>query len=128
MSTVEKGNKLEDNLYAYLLDQKEKGLLVYDSAPPQLCKIYKKKKYSGSKREIEFDVVIEMFRSGASSPWQYIVFECKNHARPVQDRDVRDFSSKIHEVFKHRGKGVVVTTSRLQSGQPASLKNGGLGS
>ena len=45
VSTLEKGNKLEDKFYQYLLAQKRQGDLVFGAYPPKLCKIYKKKKY-----------------------------------------------------------------------------------
>ncbi|MFT6489506.1 MAG: hypothetical protein ACJAXQ_000276 [Parvibaculaceae bacterium] len=46
MSTVEKGDKLEDEFYNYLQNQKELGSLVYDAYPAHLCNIYKKKEIS----------------------------------------------------------------------------------
>lgn len=45
MNTIEKGNKLEDWLYDYLLDQRDRGEPVFDVYSPDLCKLYKKKKY-----------------------------------------------------------------------------------
>ena len=46
----------------------------------------------------------------------YVVFECKNHQRPIQERDITDFSDKIGRIFKHAAKGVIVSSVRLQSG------------
>lgn len=129
MSTIEKGNKLEDEFYDYLCDQRDRGALVYGAYSPELCKIHKKKKYRSRDREglVDFDVVIEFFRQGGTEPHLFIVFECKNHTNPVQERDVRDFSDKIKETFGHSGKGCIVVASRLQSGAENVAKNRRMG-
>lgn len=64
MRTIEKGNKLEDEFYEYLLGQQDSGELVFDAYPPQNCKIFKKKKYLDpiGNRQVEFDVVVELVR------------------------------------------------------------------
>lgn len=118
MNTTEKGDRLEDAFHAYLCDQKERGLLVFDLYSPDLCKVYKKKRYYcvERKRDVVFDVVIELFRKGRDLPHSYVVFECKNHARAIQERDVTDFSDKIGRLFQNAIKGVVVVSSSLQSG------------
>jgi len=45
MNTTEKGNKLEDKLYEYLLDQQRHDNLVYDVYPASHCKVHRKQKY-----------------------------------------------------------------------------------
>lgn len=117
-SSTAKGNKLEDALHRYLLEQQERGELVFDLYPAQNCRIYKKKEYFDDFRGgmVQFDVVIETYRSGRDSPHSYIIFECKNHKRGVSDDRVREFSHKIEKLFHQSVKGVVVVTSRLQSG------------
>ncbi len=129
MNSTEKGDKLENKFYDYLCDQKDRNLLVYEAYPPSLCKIYKKKKYYCKDRgaDVEFDVVIEFYRKGGASPHLYIAFECKNHSGSIQERDLRDFSSKIDSVFENSGKGVFVIASSLQSGAEQFAKNKKLG-
>lgn len=97
VSTVDKGNKLEDDLYEYLLGQKDRGQLVFGVHPSHLCEIYKKKKYFSRDRQdhVTFDVVIEQFGETRTSPHSYLIFECKNHVSAVQDRELRDFSDKL---------------------------------
>ena len=129
MSTNQKGDKLEDQLYDYLQNQQRRGSLIYDLYPSQLCEIHRKKKYYCKEREgnVEFDVVIELFRQGASDPHLYVIFECKNHTSAIQERDVRDFSDKIHGIFQHAGKGIIVVSSRLQSGAEQLARNRRMG-
>lgn len=129
MSTIEKGNKLEDQLYAYLQDQLERGDLVFGAHPPELCEVHKKKKYLCKERgrDVEFDVVVEIRRNNRAEPYSFVLFECKNHKEPVKERDITDFSDKIGRIFGHRTKGLIVTTSRLQSGAESIARSRGLG-
>ncbi|UWR29660.1 ImmA/IrrE family metallo-endopeptidase [Sulfitobacter sp. W002] len=118
MSTTEKGNRLEDQLYDYLNEQLVSDGLIYGIYPAHLCKVHRKKKYYCNERkgDVEFDIVIEVRRDSSAEPHIRVVFECKNHQKPIQERDVTDFSDKIRRVFGHGAKGVVVCSSRLQSG------------
>lgn len=118
MTTTEKGNKLEDELFDYLLDQINRDKLVFDAHPAGLCKVYRKKKYYCDERrgDVEFDVVVEVRRKGRTEPYLYVVFECKNHQKAIEEIYVTDFSDKLHRIFGHAAKGIVVTSFRLQSG------------
>lgn len=129
MSSVEKGNKLEDIFYQFLLDQREHGSLLFGIYPPANCKIFKKKSYYCKEREadVEFDVVIELYGEGRSEPHLHVVFECKNHTGNVSETHVNDFSSKIGRIFPHAVKGVLVVSSRLQSGADKVARNRRLG-
>ncbi|WP_299660269.1 ImmA/IrrE family metallo-endopeptidase [uncultured Ruegeria sp.] len=129
MSTTEKGNRLEDNLYDYLLDQINRDELVFDAHPPSLCEVHKKKKYYCKEREanVEFDVVVEVRRKTRPEPHLYVVFECKNHKKPVEDMYVRNFSDQLRSVFGQAVKGIMVTSSRLQSGAESVATNRRLG-
>lgn len=129
MSTNQKGDKLEDALYDYLQNQQRLGPLVYDAYPSQLCKIYKKKKYYCKEREdnVTFDVVIEFSLPGHTDPHLYVVFECKNHKRSIEDIYLREFSDKIGGIFGHACKGIIVVSSRLNSGAEKVAKNRRMG-
>ena len=129
VSTLEKGNKLEDKFYQYLLDQQNRGNLVFGAHPPELCKIYKQKKYYCKEREanVTFDVVIEVSRQGRTSPQLFVVFECKNHDSNIAEIHVNDFSSKLGRIFKHAAKGVMVVSSPLQSGAENVARNSKMG-
>lgn len=129
MSTVAKGSKLENEFFQYLIDQKSNGLEVYDLYGPDACKIYKSKRYYDREREahVTFDVVIEVFRRGADTPHLFVVFECKNHTGPLKETLLTDFSDKLTRIFPHRVKGVIVTSSRLQSGAQKIASSRGIG-
>ena len=128
-STTEKGNKLEDQFFDYLTDQVEANELVYDAYPPSNCKIRKKPEYfcDDRKANVEFDIVIEVRRTGRDQPHLYVVFECKNHKKPVEDIYVRNFSDQIRSVFGQSAKGIIVTSHRLQSGAEHVATNRRLG-
>jgi Zn-dependent peptidase ImmA (M78 family) len=118
MDTKQKGDDLEIPFYEYLLEQKEKEPLVFGIYPASLCKIFRKKRYYCRERlnNIEFDVVIEIWREGATDPHVMIVFECKNYAGHVPETDITDFSDKLSRIARHGAKGVLVVNSGLQSG------------
>ncbi|MHC1550269.1 ImmA/IrrE family metallo-endopeptidase [Phyllobacterium sp. K27] len=118
MNSTQKGDNLEDAFYQYLLDQQRRGELVYGLNPPDNCKIFKKKGYYCKERaaDIQFDVVIEIYRLGSSNPSLYVIFECKNYEGSIPETCVTDFSDKLGRIFKHAVKGVLVVSSRLQSG------------
>lgn len=118
MDTTAKGNRLEDAFYDYLLEQQRRGVLVYDSIPPDHCKILRKQKYYCKDRgaDVEFDIVIELYRPGRPSPHSNTVFECKNYDGAIPEIYVADFSDKLSRLFRNAAKGVLVVSSRLQSG------------
>ena len=129
LSTVRKGDALEEAFFEYLVNQQDKGDLVFGLYPHRLCKIYKKKGYycNVRERDIEFDIVIEFSRQNASKPHLFIIFECKNHSRAIQERDINDFSAKLGRVFGHAAKGFVISTSKLQSGAKKVAIDSGIG-
>lgn len=118
MDSTAKGNRLEDAFYEYLLEQQRCGVLVYDSIPPDHCKIFRKKTYFCKERgaDVEFDIVIELYRPGRPSPHSYTVFECKNYDGAIPEIYVADFSDKLSRLFRNAAKGILVVSSRLQSG------------
>lgn len=129
MNSSDKGDKLEDAFHQYLLDQKERGDLVYGVYSPDSCRIFKKKEYYCKEREagVEFDVVLEIYANGRPSPHLYVIFECKNYSGNVPELYVNDFSAKLGRMFPHTAKGVMVVSSRLQSGAEKVARNRGLG-
>lgn len=130
MNSTSKGDGLEDAFYQYLRDQQDRGEYVYDAYPPENCQIYKKRKYYYSDRKayVEFDIVIEFRRRGRKDPHLYVIFECKNHKGSIKEIYVNDFLLKIGSVFPNNCKGIMVVTSKLQSGaeQVARSKNIGI--
>lgn len=118
MDTTAKGNALENRFYQYLLDQKNNGDLIYGLYPAVLCEIRHKPKYRSceASRYIEFDVAIELRREGADNPHLIVIFECKNYTGNVPETEITDFSDKLSRIGRHNTKGVVVISSKLQSG------------
>ncbi|WP_434714265.1 ImmA/IrrE family metallo-endopeptidase (plasmid) [Rhizobium sp. YTUHZ045] len=129
MNSTATGNSLEDALVKYLIDQQERGDLVYGAYPPDLCKIRKKAKYPCPDRgkPVEFDVVIEVYREGGKTPHLYAVFECKNYKSGIPEDRVRVFSDQIGSVFGHSVKGILVLSSRLQSGAEMIARSRSMG-
>lgn len=129
MSTTQKGSELEDKLFEYLLSEQERDAPILGIHLPNLCRVYKQKSYWCSERggNVTFDVIIEIRRPGAADPHIYVLFECKNHKRPIQERDVTDFSDKARRVFGHAAKCMLVFSSKLQTGAENIAKNRGIG-
>ena len=129
VNSTTKGDSLEDAFHQYLLNQQDQGDLVFGVYPPENCKIFKKKEYYCRDREanVEFDVVLEIYRTGRDTPHLYVIFECKNHNASVSEIHINDFSSKIGRIFSHAVKGVIVVTSRLQSGAEKVARNARMG-
>ncbi len=128
LNSISKGNELEDQLYKYLLDQQEEGGLVFDTHPADLCKIFKKKKYFSRVRnaDVEFDVVMEIYRRDRKAPYLHVIFECKNYKNAVPESAIRILSHQLEDIFKHSAKGVIVVSSRLQSGAEQLARNSGI--
>ncbi|CAN7445396.1 ImmA/IrrE family metallo-endopeptidase [Neorhizobium sp. LjRoot104] len=129
MNSTSKGDSLEDAFHQYLLDQQDHGELVFGAYPPENCKIFRKKEYYCREREanVEFDIALELYRTGRDTPHLYVIFECKNHDASISEIYVNDFSSKIGRIFPHAVKGIIVVTSRLQSGAEKVARNARMG-
>ena len=128
MHSTAKGDKLEDALHEYLLDQQRRGELLYETHHPDHCRIHRKKKYFCRERngDVEFDVVIEIYRKGSDKPQFLVIFECKNYERSVPEKEARDFASKLRTI-PYAAKGVFVISSRLQSGAQNVAESNGIG-
>lgn len=129
MNSTEKGDELEDKFYEYLLEQQRRGEIVFGLYNPNDCKIFKKKGYYCTERnaDVQFDIVIEIYRPGRQKPFSHIIFECKNYEGSIPETCVTDFSDKLARIFKHAHKGVLVVTSRLQSGADSLARNRSIG-
>lgn len=56
-----------------------------------------------------------------------MIFECKNYKGAIPESEITDFSDKIGRIFQHSAKGVVVVSSRLQSGAESIARNRKMG-
>lgn len=129
MNSTEKGDDLEDAFFDFLVEQQRRGELVYGLFPSDRCEIFRKKGYLCKERgaKVQFDVVIELYREGRMEPFSYVVFECKNYRGGIPETCVTDFSDKLARVFRHAVKGVLVVSSRLQSGADSLARSRSLG-
>jgi hypothetical protein len=93
INTVAKGNHLEESFYAYLKQQQNENRLLYGIYPSDQCRLLRKKKYYCKERErdVEFYVVLEVFRENADKPHLFVVFECKNYTGSVPEKKLQIF-------------------------------------
>jgi Zn-dependent peptidase ImmA (M78 family) len=115
MNTVKKGNDFEDKSIEIIeaaLNNKELGLI------PEFCKVYKKRGYYSSRRkkDIIFDLSIEVTPLNADKPTLIYLIECKNYSSSIPVDDVALFAQYISEIHDYTIKGVFITNSKLQSG------------
>ena len=129
MNSSKKGDELEDAFFDFLVEQQRREELVYGLYPSNRCKIFKKKSYPCKERgaKVQFDIVVELYREGRTEASSCVVFECKNYRGGIPETCVTDFSDKLGRVFKHAHKGVLVVSSRLQSGADSLARSRSLG-
>lgn len=129
MDTVRIGNELENAIFVYLKEQQNAGLYLIGTLPPDRCTIRRKPRYFSKEREddIEFDVSIELRREDHLEPQQIIIFECKNYSSAIPDSEIREFSDKLSDIGRDNTKGIIVVTSRLQSGAEKVARSRKLG-
>ncbi|CAM4318505.1 ImmA/IrrE family metallo-endopeptidase [Flavobacterium terrigena] len=125
MNTVKIGNDFEEKSYAIIesaLTNKELGLI------PEYCKIYKKKGYYSTRRkkDIIFDLSIELTPPNANKPTLLYLIECKNYSSSIPVDDVALFAQYISEIQDYAIKGVFVTNSKLQSGATEEVISHGM--
>lgn len=129
MDTVAKGNELEADFFEFLKGQQDRGELVYGVHENSLCELFRKKKYFCPERQadVEFDIVIEITAKGRQKPHYTLIFECKNYSGAVPESELTDFSDKLKRIFGHSAKGVLLFSSRLQSGTENLATSRGIG-
>lgn len=128
MDTTKKGDELEDKIYELFRDD-----ILNDRfwAKKELCKIYQKKGYFSAdrKKDIIFDVAIEIYLPGQSTYSSLILIECKNYSKKrVPVGDIESFLMKAHQVSGGNIKAIVASNNAFQEGtfNFAESKNIGL--
>lgn len=96
---------------------------------PDRAKVFHKKAYYSKDREkeITFDVVIEITRSGGAEPWLVWIWECKDLAGPVPVDDVEEFVSKLQQIGAHGVKGTMASRNGFQKGAVTFARSNKLG-
>jgi len=115
MDTTKKGNELEDKIYELFLDQILNGRFW---AKKECCKIYQKKGYYSKdrKKDIIFDIAIEIFLPNQKSFSSLVLIECKNYNKKVPVGDVETFLMKCQQVSGGNVKAIVVSNNAFQEG------------
>ena len=126
MDTTNKGNKLENQIFGVFESQ-----IVEDCffSRREFCKIFKKKGYYSRdrKRNIVFDVSIEVTLPGKDHFSLLFLIECKNYSHGVPVDDVEEFFAKIQQVSGANVKGIVVSTNSFQDGAFRFARSKGIG-
>jgi Zn-dependent peptidase ImmA (M78 family) len=113
LNTVEIGDEFESKSYEIikdLLQTSRLGILA------NYARIYCKKGYYSHlrKKDIIFDLTIELWLPNADRYSILYIIECKNYSKRVPAKQVEDFHSKIQQVSGVNVKGIFITNSPLQ--------------
>ncbi|AZC18528.1 restriction endonuclease [Pseudomonas sp. CMR5c] len=126
MSTVAKGDALEDETFMLIKKELEAGRL---GISPSSGRVFKKKGYYSRDREkdIVVDISIEVWLPGADNYSMLWVCECKDYARSIPVDDAEEFKSKLDQIAGKNIKGVIVTRSSFQEGTVKYARSQGVG-
>lgn len=126
MSTVEVGNKFENRMYEWLSTEIESDRFYFKK---ELCRIYKKKGYYSNdrKKDIIFDIAIEVFMPNADHFSHLVLIECKNYNHSVPVDDVEEFFQKTQQISGANLKAIVASTNSFQSGTVNFARSKGVG-
>lgn len=116
MNTVKKGDEFEEKCHSLIF----KAINNYDlSILPAHCQVFKKKKYFSEKRkkDIIFDLSIEVKSPNSKRPTLLFIIECKDYAtKSIPVDDLEEFDSKIDGIKGVQTKGVFISSKSFQSG------------
>lgn len=126
MNTTDKGDTLESRVYDLFSEAIGNGNFL---AAKDNCEIFRQKGYYSRdrKKDIIFDISIEISMPGAESPAIIYIIECKNYNHSVPVDDVEEFFSKIQQISGANVKAVVVARNSYQSGAFEFSKSKGIG-
>ncbi len=96
---------------------------------PKLAKVRHKPPYYSQdrKKDIVFDVSIEVFRRGVAIPYWIWIWECKDYAHTVPVDDVEEFHAKLDQVGADRTKGTIITPIGFDPGSVEFARTHGIG-
>lgn len=115
MNTTEKGDKFESkslDIIKKVIEEQQLGHMT------EYIRIFQKKGYPSDKRkkDIKFDLTIEVWPPGAKRYLLLYIIECKDYEYRVPVNKIEDFHSKITQVAGVNVKGIFITNSPLQEG------------
>jgi Zn-dependent peptidase ImmA (M78 family) len=127
MNTTKKGDELENKVYELFRDNIQNELFY---ARSECCKIYQQKKYYSHlrKKNIKFDIAIEIFLPGETKFTSLVLIECKNYSnKKVPAKDVEYFLGQAHQVSGGNVKAIVVSNNAFQEGAFNFAESTGIG-
>lgn len=115
LNTTEIGDKFESkslDIIKKVVEEEQLGHLA------DHLKIYQKKGYYSNirKKNIKFDLTIEVWPPGANRYVLIYIIECKDYKKRVPVNKIEDFHDKIRQVSGVNVKGILITNSPLQKG------------
>lgn len=115
MDTTKKGDELEDKVFELFRDDIENDRFW---ARKECCKIYQKKGYYSQdrKKNIIFDIAIEIYLPGEDDFSSLVLIECKHYKNKVPPGAVEKFLQQAHQVSGGNVKAIVVSNNAFQEG------------
>lgn len=126
MNTTKKGDKLEDKVFELFKDDISKGRFW---ARSECCHIYKKKGYYSRdrKKDIVFDISIEISLPDQKKYSSLVLIECKNYNHKVPVDDVEEFFTKAQQISGGNIKTIIVSNNAFQEGAFNFSESKGIG-
>ena len=121
-----KGADYEKEVADMVESELKRGTLGID---PNLGRVIRKPSYFSRdrRRNIIFDVSIEVYRKGMDNPYWIWIWECKNYSHSVPVDDVEEFHAKLSQVGADRTKGTMITPIGFDSGSLEFARSKGIG-
>jgi len=94
-----------------------------------LAKVRRKPSYYSRdrKKEIVFDISVEVSREGATDPYWVWIWECKNYDHVVPVDDAEEFHAKLEQIGADRTKGTMITPKGFAKGTVEYARAKGIG-
>lgn len=113
MNTVKLGDEFEEKSYHIIeqaLNNDELGLI------PRYCKVYRKKGYYSfrRKKEIIFDLSIEVTPPKAKNPTLLYLIECKNYSNSIPVDDIVVFGEYMNQINDVSKKGIFICNNNFK--------------
>jgi len=126
MNTVKKGDRLEEKIFQLFDSEISNGRFFTQK---EFCRIYAKKGYYSNdrKKDIIFDISIEIFLPDQDTYSMLVLIECKNYNHKVPVDDVEEFFMKTQQISGGNLKAIVVSNNAFQEGAFEFSRSKGIG-
>ena len=110
----------------FIQDMLRDGKLGLD---PNHAKVLLNPKYYSRvrKKDVVFDVSLEVCRPRVEDPFFVWIWECKDYSYPVPVDDIEEFHTKLEGIGLHRTKGTVAATHDFQESAITVAREYGIG-